>query len=1274
MKTKFPKRSLSAFIALTILSCATPAFAVTGSKDSQASAATPDKKEYISADADHSSSIAPVSKEFVQYLKSPDDYGTNIPSPIDFSYLADSYKNSSLAKNLNENELPESYDLRDYGRVPRVENQGSYGTCWAFAANSSAESGIIKQFPSISLSKAHLAWFSYAGLAESELYERARDYSSSIFDFGGSYIVSAAAMSAWKGPVLSDKLPYSAIDDYNMDLSSFEDLRYDADFHLQDVLFVPSDKSNSELNSDLLKSTIIEYGCTTIDYNSSDEYYNYKTNSHYCYDDQISNHAVLVVGWDDNYPKENFNSDHQPEHNGAWLIENSWGADYGDSGFFWLSYYDKSVCYNPKCFYNLESADNYTTNYQYDLTGYQLLLNSNYTNGDEDKTAYAANLFTAKDNEQLEAVSFYTTDADTQYQISIYTDLSSKDPKSGKLVYSGETNTEPYAGYHTIELENAVKLTKNTDFSVIVKLSNPNYEYPVAVNCSYSSVRKDELEYSVSKGVGFISPDGDMWEDVNEYSYFDSSLNPAIHCIMSCACIKAFTNPLPEDNEAISNVRFSELEGPIAIGTKLYLDGDQTINYQIDGGDVKTYDGAITIDKPCTITAWGVKDGKTGNKVSRTYTMASAQLCDLVSDNGTVNNLEINDKEPVEIYLKANKKIRFCPRSEDNIEVDGKKTASDEWTDYYSLSANEGSKEIKIEVSGEGKNTTTYVLKLININKYDDISIDYEKETISYNEDIYEVVDKNGKFIPNGSSVSDYSVLNNDNNEYEYFVISDKQTGDFSGYLYIPKRQYLSLPSDPVDLTAEASNFACGPNTVWSSSEDNFTEIHIDTNKTISFKPGVTYHVWKMADENSGFVSDISTIEIADRPDAPVVTVEDIAADYIRLSTADGCEYRLPDGEWQDSPEFDLLEPNTTYNFEVRIKSGYDDENGTKAHFASEITTVTATTLEGEFFPVRFVYHGTEFFAADYGLHIGENVLDVTEDLLLSGEFGFIKADNQEDVITVNVSNNDGKFVADRDIILNVEMINYDDDGNQVPVSASDYTCTIYYQNTDSGEIIDSQIYQFPTPGYVEADDIHIPEGYLPDYEYEDLNVPYLDFYEGIWRVYGQALVLPITMNVDPSEPSDEQSSDVPSEPSDEQSSDVPSEPSDEQSSDVPSEPSDEQSSDVPSESSDEQSSNVPSEPSDEQSSDVPSEPSDEQSSNVASEPDRNPTIGVTSEPSDNEPSDNNQNISTDNQNTDNNPVSTGENATPITILTVSVLISVITIAIVSSKKKKHMN
>ena len=72
-----------------------------------------------------------------------------------------------------------------------------------------------------------------------------------------------------------------------------------------------------------------------------DTYYNPYTYA-YSYPGSAGvNHAITLIGWDDNYSRENFNSASNVTSNGAWIARNSWGDDWGEAGYFYISYENK---------------------------------------------------------------------------------------------------------------------------------------------------------------------------------------------------------------------------------------------------------------------------------------------------------------------------------------------------------------------------------------------------------------------------------------------------------------------------------------------------------------------------------------------------------------------------------------------------------------------------------------------------------------------------------------------------------------------------------------------------------------------------------------------------------------------------------------------------------------------------------------------------------------------------------------------------------------------
>ena len=324
-------------------------------------------------------------------------------------------------------------------------------------------------------------------------------------DDGGNEGIAIAYLARWSGPVTESADPYDSPQKYNLAPA----------YHVQDVDHLPN--SPAVIKQALIKGGALDTSIYS-DAMDSDYYFNSDTAALYYDGSNQVDHDVAIVGWDDNYDRSNFNN--QPPGDGAWIIKNSWGTEWGDDGYFYLSYYDSYAGNNVTAFHNAEATENYNRIYQYDPLGQTTVKGYIGSN-----SAWGANIFTASANDSLTAVSTYTLSPNASLQINVYTNVNPGEPESGQL-QSSKTVTIPFNGYHTIALDQAVALTAGQRFSIVVNYTTPGYSYPLPVEealFNYSS------EATATAGQSFISYEsGGPWKDISQSEYVN-------------VCIKGFT-------------------------------------------------------------------------------------------------------------------------------------------------------------------------------------------------------------------------------------------------------------------------------------------------------------------------------------------------------------------------------------------------------------------------------------------------------------------------------------------------------------------------------------------------------------------------------------------------------------------------------------------------------------------------------------------------------------------------------------------------------------
>ncbi len=239
--------------------------------------------------------------------------------------------------------------------------------------------------------------------------------------------------------------------------------------------------ASADMNT--VKSAIMEYGAVSVSYYAYSGNLNPSTAAYYCDTARSTNHAVTIVGWDDNYKRENFVT--PPACDGAWLVKNSWGTAFGLQGYFWLSYEDKSIS-KEACAYEAQPVGYTDNNYQYDTATGGLRMSS--VGGRDFAVVYTAK--GSRDRaERLSAVSLELySPAEVTYSLQVYNNLRDiSDPASGDAMLSApQTGILRYAGYHTIALEETVLLDQGDLFSVVLTLTKAgeNYIY-VALETDY---------------------------------------------------------------------------------------------------------------------------------------------------------------------------------------------------------------------------------------------------------------------------------------------------------------------------------------------------------------------------------------------------------------------------------------------------------------------------------------------------------------------------------------------------------------------------------------------------------------------------------------------------------------------------------------------------------------------------------------------------------------------------------------------------------------------
>ena len=469
--------------------------------------------------------LNPAFVEYVKNIKNGDDkkgsdksFFGMIPNTVEFKkdYSPDDSNNAGFEPK-NKSSLPSKY-IAD---LTPIRNQGSYGSCWACTMASVVEGSFLKMFGDlIEISVPNMIYHLNCNASLNNKY-------SSDVEEGGLFSLATAYFASGRGAVLAendvcynDMFNKSDPDHWSVKKRQFLDtnlisLDYLA-YYLRDVKFIPDPtmytNRTREIHRNKIKRAIMNFGGVASSFLYDPKYIS-EDEKNYCNTEKLGwfgpNHAIKIIGWDDNYSRTNFK--YRPKDNGAFIVQNSWGENWGDDGIFYMSYEDVYAGNNSVAVTDIDDFKEKYSFYKIYQDDYFGMVLSVPTGTNE---LYEAKIFDLHcQHENLTDIGLFIADSEVNCEFYL-ADLNSKNKISGLGEQIGEKYFE-FPGYYTVALNNIKELNKkdnNGKFAIIVKMTNESgdeIKLPLEIK-SWFTGTSQAVGY---ENENFVNING-KWEDI----------------------------------------------------------------------------------------------------------------------------------------------------------------------------------------------------------------------------------------------------------------------------------------------------------------------------------------------------------------------------------------------------------------------------------------------------------------------------------------------------------------------------------------------------------------------------------------------------------------------------------------------------------------------------------------------------------------------------------------------------------------------------------------